>query len=107
MVAITTTAQDFKTLVNSGKLTIVDFFAEWCGPCHVISPRFAQFAEKYGTQDINFTKVDVEELPEIAEEAGIRAMPTFQLYKDGVKVGEIVGANPTKLEAEIVKYSKL
>lgn len=50
-----------------------------------------------------FFKVDVDEIPDVAQEAGIRAMPTFLLFKDGEKVGEVVGANPKALQAAIEK----
>ncbi len=50
-----------------------------------------------------FFKLDVDEVPEVAAELGVRAMPTFLLFKDGEKVGEVVGANPKALEAAIAK----
>jgi len=51
--------------------------------------------------DARFYKLDVDEVPEVAQELGIRAMPTFMLFKNGEKVGEVVGANPKALEAAI------
>ena len=54
-------------------------------------------------KDIFFAKIDVDELPELSQELGIRAMPTFMLFKDGEKVGEVVGANPVALETAIKK----
>jgi thioredoxin 1 len=51
-------------------------------------------------------KVDVDELSEVAQEYGIRAMPTFLIFKDGEKVEEVVGADPTKLEAAIKKHAQ-
>ncbi|KAJ3322254.1 hypothetical protein HDU76_013927, partial [Blyttiomyces sp. JEL0837] len=79
------------------------FYATWCGPCKVISPKFAELSEKY--PNIVFLKIDVDDLSEVAESVGIRAMPTFQFYKDGQKIGEIVGADPRKLEEELKKHS--
>ena len=55
------------------------------------------------TYDADFYKIDVDELPDVAQELSIRAMPTFLLFKDGQKVGEVVGANPAALEAAISK----
>jgi thioredoxin 1 len=54
---------------------------------------------------VNFIKLDVDELPEIAQDLGIRAMPTFVIFKDGQKVGEVVGANPPALKAAIEKVA--
>ncbi|TPX77084.1 hypothetical protein CcCBS67573_g01634 [Chytriomyces confervae] len=78
-----------------------DWFATWCGPCKVISPVFAEMAKEY--TNLVFVKVDVDEVPEAAEGAGIRAMPTFQFYKSGKKIDELVGANAGKLRELIAK----
>ena len=59
-------------------------------------PRFSNTYE-----DARFYKLDVDEVPDVAQELAVRAMPTFLLFKDGEKVGEVVGANPTALEAAI------
>ncbi|KAJ3115550.1 Cytoplasmic thioredoxin isoenzyme 2 [Phlyctochytrium bullatum] len=99
MVKHIATAEEFKELINSGKVVVVDFFATWCGPCRVIAPKFEEFSQTYSTAV--FVKVDVDDVPAVAESCGIRAMPTFQIYKDGQKVKEVVGADPTKLLAAI------
>ncbi|KAG0306754.1 Cytoplasmic thioredoxin isoenzyme 2 [Dissophora globulifera] len=103
--AITSTAE-FNELINSGKRVIVDFHAVWCGPCKVISPKFETFSKDYNPESENpnkddeivFVKVDVDELPDVSATAGIRAMPTFQTYKNGQKVGELLGADVAKLK---------
>jgi thioredoxin 1 len=61
-----------------------------------------RFSDKY--ENAKFYKLDVDEVPDAAQELGIRAMPTFVLFKDGEKVGEVVGANPKALEAAIEKH---
>ena len=81
---------------------MIDCFATWCGPCKVIAPKVAEFSNHY--TDANFYKIDVDELPDVAQELGIRAMPTFMLFKDGEKVEEIVGADARKLEDAIKKH---
>ena len=76
---------------------LVDFTASWCGPCKKIGPYFEELATKY--TDVIFVKIDVDDLDDVAAECGISAMPTFQLYSNGVKVQELTGADKDKLEA--------
>ncbi|KAK5118258.1 Thioredoxin amt13 [Meristemomyces frigidus] len=80
-------------------LMVLDCFATWCGPCKVIAPQVVKFSDNYS--DARFYKLDVDEVPEVAQELAVRAMPTFLLFKNGEKVGEVVGANPTALETAI------
>ncbi|ORZ41501.1 thioredoxine 2 [Catenaria anguillulae PL171] len=87
--------EEFKKHIAGSKLVVVDFYATWCGPCKVIAPKFATFSDQF---DGVFLKVDVDELGEVAQTAGISAMPTFHLYKNGNKVAELVGADAKKLE---------
>ncbi|KAK9471958.1 thioredoxin-like protein [Dipodascopsis tothii] len=90
---------EFKEAIASDKLTVVDFFATWCGPCKVIAPKVHAFSEEFA--DVDFYKVDVDELSEVASEVEIRAMPTFILFKAGSKVQTVVGANPMALKKAI------
>ncbi|KAJ9501241.1 thioredoxin trx1 [Exophiala xenobiotica] len=84
------------------KLVVVDCFATWCGPCKVIAPELVKFSESQEFKDkVDFYKIDVDEVPDIAQELGVRAMPTFMLFKNGEKVGEVVGANKKALEQAI------
>ncbi|KAG7117358.1 Thioredoxin Asp f 29 like protein [Verticillium longisporum] len=71
-------------VLPSKNVAILDCFATWCGPCKTIAPIYVQLSEK---------------------KLGIRAMPTFMVFKDGEKVEEIVGANPPALEKALLKYS--
>ncbi|KAF2655576.1 thioredoxin-domain-containing protein [Lophiostoma macrostomum CBS 122681] len=80
-------------------LLVLDCFATWCGPCKVIAPQVVKFSNSYPTA--RFYKLDVDEVPDVAQELGIRAMPTFLLFKNGEKVAEVVGANTKALEAAI------
>ena len=65
----------------------MDFTASWCGPCKMIGPYFEELAGKF--PGVVFVKVDVDDLDDVAAECGISAMPTFQLYSNGVKVEEL------------------
>ena len=80
---------------------IVDAFATWCGPCKMIAPKVVEYSKKY--TDARFYKVDVDEVPDVAQELGIRAMPTFKLFKDGEDFETVMGANPVALEAAVAK----
>ena len=82
---------------------VIDCFATWCGPCKVIAPEVVKLSKKYTST--RFYKLDVDEVPDVAHELGVRAMPTFLLFKNGEKVGEVVGANKQALEAAVEKIS--
>lgn len=77
---------------------MIDFWATWCGPCRFISPVFEKLSDAAELSNVGFYKVDVDEQDRISQEVGIRAMPTFMVFKDGQKVNELVGANPQQLE---------
>ncbi|KAF5352572.1 hypothetical protein D9756_006175 [Leucocoprinus leucothites] len=95
--------QQFNEIINSGKPILIDFWATWCGPCRVISPIFEKLSDQ--APGVEFYKVDVDKQEQISQECGIKAMPTFILFKDGNKVGETVGAVPAKLQ-ELIENSK-
>ncbi|KAF8736857.1 hypothetical protein AX14_013789 [Amanita brunnescens Koide BX004] len=101
VVAITSLAE-FKEKINADEYSVFDFWAQWCGPCRAISPAFEGLAAN-DTSGVKFYKVNVDEQREVSQEAGIKAMPTFMLFKSGVKVGELVGANVEGLTQLIAK----
>jgi thioredoxin 1 len=80
---------------------VIDCFATWCGPCKVIAPEVVKLSKEYPST--RFYKVDVDEVPDVAQELGVRAMPTFVIFKDGKKVGEVVGANKHALQAAVAQ----
>ncbi|KAL0336293.1 UNVERIFIED_CONTAM: Thioredoxin H2 [Sesamum radiatum] len=81
---------------------VIDFTASWCGPCQYIQPAINDFAEKY--TDVEFIKLDVDELHDVAEEFGVQAMPTFILIKKGKEVDKVVGAKKDDLQKKIEKH---
>ncbi len=92
--AIHVTDQDFKEVVlDSKKLTIVDFWAEWCGPCRVISPIVEEIAAEYSSQ-VQVCKMDVDSNPGTPAKYGIRGIPTILFFKDGELVDKSVGSVP-------------
>ena len=78
---------------SSSKPVLVDFWAEWCPPCRMLAPTFEKLAANYSDQII-FAKVNVDELPEVAGQYGIRSIPTLLLLRDGEVLEELVGARP-------------
>ncbi|CEH18705.1 thioredoxin [Ceraceosorus bombacis] len=99
-VKVISSKSEFDELIKSDKPTIIDFWATWCGPCKMISPIFEKIAEATG-ESATFAKVDVDEQGEIAQEVGIRAMPTFLVFKNGQQVDKLLGADPSKLQSII------
>lgn len=103
--AVTVTDATFAVEVEQAEpLTIVDFWATWCGPCRVISPILEQIAaERAG--ELKVAKVDVDENAQTAARYNIRAMPTLLFFKGGKVVGQIVGAVPrARIEQAIEQY---
>ncbi|KAK7206532.1 thioredoxin [Myxozyma melibiosi] len=91
---------EFRSAIGEDKISVIDFYATWCGPCKVIAPKVHAFSEEF-TEGIAFYKIDVDEVADVAAEVGVRAMPTFMLFKNGQKIKEVVGANPPALKSAI------
>lgn len=83
---------DFAELVlNSDVPVLVDFYADWCGPCHVLAPVLAELEKQYSGK-VAFFRVDVDRAVELAGEHDIESLPTLLLYRNGSVVRRIVGA---------------
>ena len=83
----------FKDLVNSEKLVLVDFFADWCGPCKMLSPVLLEIAsERKGK--VKIVKINVDKNKLLATDMGIRGVPTLMIYKNGKQVWRKSGAPP-------------
>jgi len=86
-----------------GKAVLIDFFATWCGPCKVIAPKLEAFSVAY--PNVVILKVDVDDADDVALKYSISAMPTFKVFKNGLEVDSLLGADEGKLEAMIKKYN--
>ncbi|KAF1972652.1 thioredoxin-domain-containing protein [Bimuria novae-zelandiae CBS 107.79] len=99
-----TSSSHFEKLTSSATYTIVDFYADWCGPCKTISPVFHALAEKESKPGrVQFVKVDVDAQQEVAKKYNVTAMPTFLVLKSTSVVETIRGANPSALTAAVRK----
>ncbi|VDO89295.1 unnamed protein product [Heligmosomoides polygyrus] len=104
-VQLTRSLADFQSKISAAdrnRLFVVDFFADWCGPCRFIAPIYEQFSSRF--TNATFLKVNVDNSPDIRQQYGIRAMPTFVLIKQGLEVERIEGANPQALELAINRH---
>jgi thioredoxin 1 len=95
----TSVAEFMDKVLDSEEPAIVDCFAEWCGPCKAIAPKVEQWSEQY--PQVKFYTFDVDKVPDLSNELGVRAMPTFMLFKGGQKITEVVGASPPAIEQGI------
>jgi thioredoxin 1 len=80
-------------VLQSEKPVIVDFWAEWCGPCHAVAPVLDKIVEEHGGE-LKLVKVNIDEEQEIAARYGIASIPTMILFKDGEPAAAAIGAQP-------------
>ena len=94
-------AGDWPAIEASSKPVFIDFWATWCSPCRALAPTFEKLAEAYG-DEISFAKVNVDDLPEVAEKYAIRSIPTLLVLKDGNVVEQLVGVRPYDAIARVL-----
>ena len=100
MTVLNTTDKNFKNdVLDSSKPVLVDFWAEWCGPCKVIAPVIEELALDYDGK-VKFGKLNVDDHNQVASEYGVRSIPTLLVFKNGAVVNQIVGAVPKERIAE-------
>lgn len=94
MATINATNDSFKSeVLESDTPVVVDFWAEWCGPCKMIAPALDEISEEMAGK-VKIVKVNIDENPDLAVEYGVRSIPMLLAFKGGQKVDEMVGAKP-------------
>jgi thioredoxin 1 len=102
---ITTTADDFDTVVASEKPTLVDFWADWCGPCQIVAPTLEEIAADH-KEDLTVAKLNIDQHPNVALDHAVMSIPTLIIFKDGVEKKRLVGAQPkAAIEAELAEVT--
>jgi thioredoxin 1 len=88
------TSADFeKEILKAQTPAVVDFYADWCGPCRMVSPIIEQLSKEYEGK-VKFAKLNTDENPEIAMKYGIMSIPTIMVFKNGQVASTVIGAGP-------------
>jgi len=101
IMALEFTDDNIKDVINSGKPVVIDFWAEWCGPCRMVGPSIEELSKEYAGQ-VEIGKLNVDDNVDTPNEYGIRNIPTILFFKNGQVVDKQIGAAPKAvIEAKV------
>jgi len=95
--ALALTEGNFEKIVNSGKVVVVDFWAEWCMPCKMMGPIIDELSNEMDADKVTMAKCDVDSERNIAIKFSITSIPSILFFKDGKVMDQVVGAVPKKM----------
>lgn len=104
MASIALTKDNFRETIADNETVIVDFWADWCGPCRSFAPTFEEASEKH--TDVVFAKVDTEDQQELAGAFGIRSIPTLMVFRDQILLYNEAGALPPPVFGDLIDQVK-
>lgn len=100
MATVALTKDNFEDTVTGNEIVLVDWWADWCGPCKMFAPTYEASSDKHA--DVVFGKIDTEDQPELSAEAGIQSIPTLMAFRDGILLYSQPGALPPAALEEII-----
>ncbi len=100
MATVTATAESFEKTILENDIVLVDFWADWCGPCKMFAPVFEEASEKH--PDVVFAKVDTEAEQSLSGAAQIRSIPTLMAFREGIMVFNEAGALPSEALQQLI-----
>ncbi len=104
MATVNMTATDFEQTVSDNDIVLIDFWADWCGPCHMFAPIYESVAERH--PDIVFSKVDTEAEQDLAARFGIMSIPTLAIFREGVLLFSQAGVLPETALEDLISQAR-
>jgi thioredoxin 1 len=104
MPTVDLTATDFSSTIEDNGIVLIDFWAEWCGPCRMFAPWYEEVSQEH--TDVVFAKVDTEAEQALAGSFGIRSIPTLMAFRDGILLYKEAGALPKEALGQLVDQVK-